>query len=255
MPTKKLNSYFWNVFLPAHVLFVVSIIYFKSSLSFYSSAFILWLLISGYGIGVGFHRLLAHKAFKTYRSVEFIISYFGCLGIQGSPIYWVNVHRGYHHPDSDGLKDIHSPIHGKWWAYFLWTIQTDYKSIKFDFVHSLLKKKEQLFLHNNYFKVVWLTWVVFLAVNPTLFFALIIAQIITLHQEFAVNLFCHTNGGYRNFNLPDHSVNRYFFGLFFWGVGFHNNHHARPQSISFAFSRYEFDPTVVLVKLIQKDRQ
>lgn len=251
---KKLNSYFWLIFLPAHFFFVVSIVRLDLSLLTFGLILLFWTLISGYGVGVGLHRLLSHKAFKTWYWAEFVVSYLGCLAIQGSPIFWVNMHRGYHHPFSDTEKDIHSPIKGKLWAYLLWPIMIEYKTIKFDFVNDLVRKKTQRLFHFMYFFVVWITWALAFYFSPQIFFTLIIAQIITLHQEFCVNLFCHSGKGYRNFDLPDHSVNRYFFGLFFWGVGYHNNHHARPNSYDFSYGPKEFDPTTVLVWLIKADK-
>jgi fatty-acid desaturase len=248
----KLNSYFWFLFLPAHILFVYSVVKFNLSWQNILWVFLFWTLISGYGVGVGLHRLFSHKSFKTWPIIEVVLAYLGCLAIQGSPIFWVNMHRGYHHPYSDTEKDIHSPIKGKLWAYLLWPIMVQYDQIKFDFVNDLLRKKSQRFFHFSYFFVVLLTWIAAYAISPDIFFALVIAQIITLHQEFCVNLFCHTGKGYKNFVLPDNSVNRYFFGLFFWGVGYHNNHHGKPNSYSFAHTKYEFDPTVILVEIIRK---
>ncbi|MBY0554290.1 acyl-CoA desaturase [bacterium] len=249
---RKLNSYFWLIFLPAHLLLLWSLYKIEFTVLNIFLILFFWTLTSGYGIGVAFHRLLSHKSFKTWYPIEVFISYLGCLAIQGSPIFWVNIHRGYHHPHSDGEKDLHSPVKGKWWAYFIWSITIDYRSIKFDFVNDLLRKKAQRVLHYMYFFVVWLTWIAAYFISPAILFALVIAQIITLHQEFCVNLFCHSGKGYRNFDLPDRSVNRYFFGLLFWGVGYHNNHHARPNSYSFAYAENEFDPTVLLVKSVKK---
>lgn len=250
---KKLNTYFWIVFLPAHILFIYSLLNIESSVSSVLMIILFWTLLSGFGVGVALHRLLSHKSFKTWYPIEVLISYLGCLAIQGSPIFWVNIHRGYHHPYSDTEKDPHSPIKGYWWAYLLWPIMIDYRSLKFDFVNDLLRKKWQRIFHYGYFFIVWFTWIAAFFLSKNIFYALLIAQIITLHQEFCVNFFCHIKkGGYRNFEVPDNSVNRYWFGLLFWGVGYHNNHHGKPNSYDFAYAKYEFDPTVLLVNLIRK---
>ncbi|MFZ3229647.1 MAG: acyl-CoA desaturase [Pseudobdellovibrio sp.] len=251
---KKLNSYFWLTFFPAHLLLICTLINIKINLYFIITLLILWTLISGYGIGVGYHRLLSHKSFKTWYPVEIIITYFGCLAIQGSSIFWVNLHRGYHHPHADMEQDIQSPKKGRLWAYLLWPILIDYKMLKFDFVTDLFRKKMHRIFHYLYFPIIWLTWIASYNFNKQFFFALIMAQVIALHQEFCVNLFCHSGGGYRNFDLPDNSVNRNFFGMFFWGVGYHNNHHARPNEYNFAFKKNEFDPATILVKIIKKEK-
>lgn len=249
---KKFNSYFWFVFLPAHILLVISIVNFEITMPSVLMTIIFWTLISGYGVGVGLHRLLAHKSFKTWYWAEVAVSYLGSMAIQGSPIFWVNIHRGYHHPHSDTVKDFHSPIKGKLWAYMLWSIMINYRDVRFDYVNDLLKKKAQRFFHFFYFFIIWISWVLVFNISKNAFYALIIAQIISLHQEYCVNLFCHNGKGYKNFELPDNSNNRYFFGLFFWGVGYHNNHHARPNSYDFAYAKNEFDPTTLLVRIIKK---
>lgn len=128
----------------------------------------------------------------------------------------------------------------------------EYKNIKFDYVNDLLRKKTQRFLHFMYFVIVWIIWAVVYFINPTFLYTLIIVQILSLHQKFCVNLLCCTGKGYRNFDLPDQSVNRYFFGLLFWDVGYHNNHHARPNSYDFAYQQNGFDLTTILVRLIKK---
>jgi fatty-acid desaturase len=249
---KKLNSYFWFIFLPAHIFLIVSIMKITIDLSSILVLLLFWTLISGYGIGVAFHRLLSHNSFKTWPIIETVISYFGCLAIQGSPIFWVNIHRGYHHPYSDTAKDIQSPIHGKLWSYFLWSVQVNYRDLKYNSVFRLMRKKDQLFLHNYYFPIIWITWITVYAISPQIFYIVVIAQIISLHLEFMVSLFCHSKGGYRNFDTKDNSVNYYLFGLLCWGIGYHNNHHARPQSYDFGYKRFEFDPATVLVHLIKK---
>ena len=250
--SKRLNTYFWITFLPAHIFFVIALINTTLNFKFFITTLILWTLIAGYGLGVGFHRLLSHNSFATWPIIEVIVSYLGCLAIQGSPIFWVNLHRGYHHKHADTEQDIQSPLRGKLWGYFLWTIMIQYKVLQFNSVNDLLRKTSQRILHYGYFVVVWLTWAVAFYVSQEFFFALIVAQIAALHQEFCVNLFCHSGKGYRNFDTPDNSINRHFFGLLFWGVGYHNNHHARPHSYSFAYAPHEFDPTTLLVKLIRK---
>jgi stearoyl-CoA desaturase (delta-9 desaturase) len=250
---RKLNAYFWMIFFPAHLLFLFALMKVKFELSSLFLILFFWTLLSGYGVGVGLHRLFSHRSFKTYPICEFLLAFIGCLAIQGSPIFWVNIHRGYHHPHSDLEKDLHSPIQGRLWAYLLWPIMLDYKKIRLSFVNDLLKSRYQQLLHIYYFFVVSSVWILLYLMNPNIFFCFVIAQIITLHQEFCVNLFCHLKGfGYRNFSTNDNSTNHYLFGLIFWGVGYHNNHHAQPRNYNFAAAPGEFDPTVLLVHTVMK---
>jgi stearoyl-CoA desaturase (delta-9 desaturase) len=247
-----MNFYFYFAFLPLHIFFIVAAIVGKFDIL---STFILWIILSGYGVGVTLHRLLSHRAFETHPIVSNLLSLISCFCIQGSPIFWVNVHRGYHHRHTDTEKDIHSPVNGKLWSYFLWTIKINPHELKYKFASDLLKDQFQLFLNKYYFVIIWAGWILSWLVSPILFYSLVMVQIITMHSEFCVNLFCHSNiipGGYRNFDTKDNTKNYWLFGLLFWGVGYHNNHHANPKRISFGHKQFEIDPTVILVYSVKK---
>jgi fatty-acid desaturase len=250
---RKLNSYFWRVFLPLHLCFIYLLWTTTFTWTHFALILLLWTLLAGYGIGAGYHRLLSHRSFKTKKWIEYLLSYFGVLSVQGSPLYWVALHKGYHHPYSDTEKDFHSPIHGRLYSYFLWTCVADLKLVELKYAGRMCRDWIQTrVFHMHYFAVIWATWISIYFLNQTLFAALILTQVLTLHQEFCVNYFCHTkNRGYRNFPLSDNSVNIYLFGLIFWGVGFHNNHHARPTSYDFGYLPSEIDLTKYLVRLVK----
>ena len=60
------------------------------------------------GIRVGYHRLVAHKAFQTSNTVIVVLAILGCMSAQGHVIHWVSNHRR-HHQFSDRQGDPHSP--------------------------------------------------------------------------------------------------------------------------------------------------
>src|ERR687898_988742 len=65
-------------------------------------------LLYGMGVTVGYHRLLTHRAFKTYKPVEYGFAVIGSMGLQGGVLDWVADHRKHHaHTDKEG--DPHSP--------------------------------------------------------------------------------------------------------------------------------------------------
>ena len=246
-----MNTYFYLAFLPLHVMGGVAL--FNSTSPWL--VFLFWILLSGYGVGVTLHRLLSHKAFEAHPVVKNGLSLLSCFCVQGSPLFWVTVHRGYHHRYSDTTKDIHSPEHGKLWSYFLWTIKTNVNALNYKYASELLRSEFQLVLSRYYFYIIWSGWIIVYLLSPVAFFSLVLAQLITMHMEFCVNLFCHTSiipGGYRNFVTDDNSRNYWLFGILCWGIGFHNNHHAHPKEISFAYKKYEFDPTVLLVETVRR---
>ncbi len=77
-----------------------------------------WITIS-WGIGLGYHRLLAHRSFKLWKPFEYFIYLCGALSGQGSPLFWAAVHR-VHHRFSDHEGDPHSPRDGTWWSHMAW---------------------------------------------------------------------------------------------------------------------------------------
>src|SRR5690242_17976913 len=60
------------------------------------------------GITMGFHRMLAHRAFNTSNALKVLLVIFGSTAAQGPLLYWVATHRR-HHTYSDRPGDPHSP--------------------------------------------------------------------------------------------------------------------------------------------------
>ena len=82
----------------------------------------LWLLSQNVGIAVSYHRQLTHRSFTTPKWLEYCLAVCGALALQGSPIYWVAVHR-LHHQYTDKPGDPHSPRDGKWWSHMGWIMR------------------------------------------------------------------------------------------------------------------------------------
>jgi fatty-acid desaturase len=66
------------------------------------AASVLWWISGSLGIGMGYHRLLTHRGYKTPKSVEYFLTLCGTLALEGGPIFWVATHR-IHHQFSDGF--------------------------------------------------------------------------------------------------------------------------------------------------------
>src|SRR3954449_5270527 len=68
--------------------------------------------LSGFGVTVGFHRMLTHRAFATHPATRYVFAILGSLSVQGPVIEWVADHRKHHaHTDEEG--DPHSPHVGR----------------------------------------------------------------------------------------------------------------------------------------------
>src|SRR6185295_6653162 len=78
------------------------------------AATLLWWISASLGVGMGFHRLLTHRGYKTPKIVEYFLTFCGALALEGGHIQWVVTHRIHHaHTDVPGT-DPHTPREGGW---------------------------------------------------------------------------------------------------------------------------------------------
>ena len=75
----------------------------------------------GWGIGMSYHRLLTHRAYKTPKFVEYFLTSCATTALEGGALFWVATHRR-HHQHSDSDMDPHTPRHGGFWAHMGWII-------------------------------------------------------------------------------------------------------------------------------------
>ena len=116
----------WNQLLHWNDLFVFALVY----------------ALSGFGVTVGFHRLLTHRSFETSKGMRAVLAALGSTAVEGPVTAWVADHRK-HHAFSDEEGDPHSPhvghgggvkgtLKGLFHAHLGWT-----------FVHTQRGKKER----------------------------------------------------------------------------------------------------------------
>ena len=197
------------------------------------------------GIGVGYHRLLTHRGYKTPKLIEYLLTTCGTLSLQGGPIPWVATHR-VHHQTADKAGDPHSPRDGGFWAHMGWIMTGRAMHNKttelLPYVPDLRKDRFHL----------WITkwhWVPLAALGVGLFFlggwkyvlwGICFRTVIGLHATWLVNSATHMWGS-RRFATHDTSTNSFWVAMLTFGEGWHNNHHAHPQSPRHGLAWYEFD--------------
>src|SRR5438132_2889804 len=82
---------------------------------------LLWWITASLGVGMGFHRLLTHRGFRTPKLVEYFLTLCGTLALEAGRIAWVVTHR-IHHAHTDAPGDPHTPRDGSWWAHMGWVL-------------------------------------------------------------------------------------------------------------------------------------
>jgi len=222
-------------------------------------------VIRGIGVTGGYHRLLAHRAFKTSRFVQFLFALAGSLAVQGGPIWWVSHHRS-HHRDTDTDEDIHSPVtRGMWKAHMGWMITDEAFNENGANSRDLHKFAELKFLQRYY---VWLVvlemiglfgfgsiWAWVFPESGTsglqmLVWGFFISTVFTWHVTFMVNSVCHRYGS-QPYDTKDASTNNFFVGVLGFGEGWHNNHHYYPNSARHGLRWWQLDTTWWLIRLLQ----
>jgi fatty-acid desaturase len=208
-------------------------------------AILLWWMSGSLGIGIGYHRLLTHRGYKTPKWVEYFLTLCATLALEGGPIFWVATHR-IHHQNSDREGDPHSPRDGKWWAHMGWILVG--KSMHHDtatlarYVPDLAKDRFHIWLTKFHYLSMIVLGMALLAFGglPFLLWGIFLRTVVGLHATWLVNSATHVWGS-RRFATHDHSTNNWWVALLTFGEGWHNNHHAFPTSARHGLKWFEVD--------------
>jgi stearoyl-CoA desaturase (delta-9 desaturase) len=231
------------VIIAFHIGALVALFFF--SWKAFLVAMFLWWLAGGLGVGVGYHRLLTHRGYKTHRWVEYFLTVCGTLTLEGGPIFWVATHR-MHHQNTDKDGDPHSPRDGGFWAHVGWlltgqTMHNDAANL-LPYVPDLRKDKFHVWISRWHWLPITLLGLVLLAAGgwKFLLWGIFFRTVLGLHSTWLVNSATHMWGS-RRFPTGDTSKNSFWVALLTFGEGWHTNHHAHPQSARHGLAWYELD--------------
>lgn len=212
---------------------------------------------------LGYHRILSHRSLRVPKWLEYLIIAGGYLSLEGSPIFWVTTHR-LHHQYSDHDGDPHSPNDGLWHAFISWmwkpaVVISSEESRKIG--PDLYRDPVYKFLHCHHthwdgilclgFAVLFRV-AIFLAFGPIVLAANIAGTLMAFLGPLLVNSVGHLKRfGYESYACGDNSRNVWFVALLSLGEGWHNNHHAFPQSARHGLKVREFDATWSTVCLLK----
>jgi stearoyl-CoA desaturase (delta-9 desaturase) len=236
------------------------------------TVFAIMYILSGFGVTVGFHRMLTHRAFQTHKVTRYVFAYLGMLSVQGPVIDWVADHRKHHaHTDVEG--DPHSPhvghghgvkgaLKGLWHAHVGWLWRTHGEASARKYAKDLVEDRGMRILNRKF------PWIVLasLAIPALLgglltmswwgaFTGLIWGGFLRIflqhHVTWSVNSVCHFFGK-RRFDIEDHSTNVFWLAIPSFGESWHHNHHAFPRSASHGLKRTEIDISAGLINLMKR---
>lgn len=211
------------------------------------AAWILAKLFNAIGNEIALHRLWTHKSFKTTKFKELLLHCFSMPLLYGSSITYAGVHR-QHHAYSDTERDPH--ITRPWWKVVFYVRNEKY-SIETRLVSDLIKDPYHKFFHKNYFKLNVLLLILLLLVfgiEITGYF-LSFNIIYNFIAAGLVNVLGHRpEYGTRPYDTNDNSSNNTFLKWLTWNEGYHNNHHHKPGSYTYALNPGEFDFPALLIE-------
>ena len=207
---------------------------------------ILFYWVSGsLGIGMGYHRLLTHRGYKTPIWVEYFLTVCGTLALEGGAIAWVATHR-IHHQNTDKEGDPHSPQDGGLWAHLGWIItgKAMHRNTAelLPYVPDLRKSKFHMRLSKwHWVPITVLAMVILVFCGwSCMLWCIFLRTVIGLHSTWLVNSATHMWGS-RRFLTADTSTNNFWVAALTFGEGWHNNHHATPQAARHGLAWYEVD--------------
>jgi fatty-acid desaturase len=225
------------------------------------------------GVNLCFHRMLTHRSFSCPRWLEHAFVVIAVCSVQDSPAHWAAVHRRHHH-FADDERDPHSPLVSFFWAHMGWLlVKTDDMKrgpLMERYAKDLLRDPFYAWLerHNNWLKIALLCWLAYFVVgfgiallsgasvpDATQFglslfiWGAVLRTVVVWHLTWSVNSVTHV-WGYRNYDTPDRSRNNWVVALLVSGEGWHNNHHADPNSARQGHKWWELDLVWLAIRLL-----
>ena len=226
------------VFMVAiHILSLVAIQPKFWSLPAVTSLLFFYWVTACLGVTLGYHRLLSHRSFAVPRWLERFFATCGAISCQHGPIDWVGLHR-HHHSFSDTEVDHHNSKKGFWWSHMGWMFK-DVEALKAvpKLSADLIKDPYYRFL-NKYFLFLQIPIGLSLyAIGQKLgvggwalvLWGIPLRLVVVYHVTWLVNSATHC-WGKAPFESGDSSKNNAWVAALTFGEGWHNNHHAFPNS-------------------------
>jgi stearoyl-CoA desaturase (delta-9 desaturase) len=227
-------------------------------------------VVSGLGVTVGYHRYFTHGSFKAVRPLRIALALAGSMAMQGPVITWVADHRR-HHAFSDKEGDPHSPwlfgtspvalARGFWHSHMGWLFDRD-KTNAQRFTPDLLADRDIVRVDRLF--VLWsvLTLLVPAALGGLLtmswwgvltafFWAGLVRVGLLHHVTWSINSICHMIGD-QPFAARDHSRNVWPLAVLSFGESWHNLHHADPTCARHGVQRGQVDISARVIWAFEK---
>ena len=223
------------------------------------TVFALLYVVTGLGITVGYHRLMAHRSFECPNWVKagFLIA--GGWALENSAFKWAADHIR-HHANCDGEADPYNAQRGFWYSHCGWLFYTDaYADEKY--ASRLRQDRVVMWQHRYYLPIVLsgfaITFLVGFLHNGWIggmscfLLAGVGRTFAVLNSTFCINSICHL-WGHQPHGKADSSRDSWLVSLLTFGEGYHNYHHTYQSDYRNGPRWYNFDPSKWLIVVLSK---
>ena len=229
-------------------------------------------LITGFGVTVGFHRLLTHRSFTAPSWLRVTLAIAGSMSFQGDVTGWVAIHRR-HHAFTDRPGDPHSPyrygtgtgaqLHGLVDAHVGWLFRDDPTPAD-RYAPDMLADPAMTWVAKAFpalcavsliipFTLGWAIGGDLRAAWIALVWAGLVRVLLLHHVTWSVNSLCHMIGTRphqgRRF---DRSTDLWPLALISFGESWHNGHHAAPTCARHGSRPHQIDLSAGVIRIFER---
>jgi stearoyl-CoA desaturase (Delta-9 desaturase) len=225
------------------------------------SFFGIFMVFTGTGITVGYHRLWSHKTYEANAVFQSWFAFWGAVAAQNSIISWSRDHRDHHKFVDNNDKDPYSAKKGFWFSHILWIFKDtrtdkDYGNVKDLQANKICVFQEKyymlLLLIGNFALPMGIGYLchtisphangMWHSMAAMFLLAGLLRFVLNHHFTFFINSLAHIIGS-QPYAKKDTSRDNFFLALLTYGEGYHNFHHTFQSDYRNGVRAWQFDPS------------
>lgn len=233
---------------------------------------VVFYLVTGFGVTVGFHRCLTHRSFTARPALRAALVVAGSMAFEGDVTGWVATHRR-HHAFADRPGDPHSPyrygtgpagqLRGVLHAHVGWLFANDPTSQQ-RYAPDMLADPAMRAISRAFpalcvatlalpFAAGWAIGGTWQAALAALLWAGLVRVFLLQHVTWSVNSLCHLLGN-RPFTTRRHdrATNLWPLAVLSLGESWHNMHHSDPACARHGVDRGQVDLSAELIRVFER---
>jgi stearoyl-CoA desaturase (Delta-9 desaturase) len=233
---------------------------------------VVFYVITGLGVTIGFHRLLTHRSFIAAPALRVVLAVAGSMSFEGPVIGWVAIHRR-HHAFTDRPGDPHSPyrygtslagqLRGLAHAHAGWLLRDDPTPPE-RYAPDLTADRSMRVISAAFpalcalslalpFAAGWLIGGSWRTALLGLLWAGLVRVTVLQHVTWSVNSLCHVFGS-RPFatRRHDRATNLWPLALVSFGESWHNMHHSDPACARHGADPGQIDISAFVIRVFER---